>query len=106
MKESSMKTLSASLLILALALPVAAQQKSVNPIGQPETATPADSPTLSGSGTPGAVPLWVTSDTLGDSNIFQASNKNIGIGTKSPQGTLDVKGTINALGFTIGHNLF
>jgi len=97
-----MKSMSAVLLMLSLAITAIAQEKPVN--GKP-TAKVAGEPTLSGSGTPGHISLWVASDTLGDSNIIQ-SGQSIGIGTSSPKGALDVKGTINALGFTIGHNLF
>jgi len=97
-----MKSMSAILIILTLGISVLAQEKAVN---RDNTTKLAGQPTLSGSGTPGHVSLWVASDTLGDSAIVQ-SGQSIGIGTNSPKGALDVKGTINALGFTIGHNLF
>jgi len=95
-----MKSMSAVLLILTLAATAIAQEQAVN--GSTKL---AGQPTLSGSGTPGHISLWVASDTLGDSAIVQ-SGQSIGIGTNSPKGALDVKGTVNALGFTIGHNLF
>jgi hypothetical protein len=44
---------------------------------------------ISGSGTTNYVPLWTNASTLSSSVIFQ-SNGNLGIGTTSPQGPLDV----------------
>ena len=59
---------------------------------QPET-----SPT--GSGTADYVPLWTASGTLGNSGIFQAASGDIGIGTTTPGGPLEL-----ATGATGGAN--
>lgn len=44
----------------------------------------ANAQTVTGSGTPGFVPQFTGSSTVGNSNIFQASNGNIGIGSTFP----------------------
>ena len=52
--------------------------------------------TLSGGGTKDYVPLWLSSTALGNSKLFQSSAGNVGVGTKTPVATLDVKGAVNA----------
>lgn len=44
------------------------------------------------SGTPGFLPLWTSPTSLGDSVLFQNSGQ-LGLGTSTPQGALDVLGT-------------
>ncbi len=47
---------------------------------------------VTSGGTPHFIPLWTTTTNLGSSVIFQdAASDNIGIGTLSPQSTLDVR---------------
>lgn len=46
---------------------------------------------LAGAGTVGKIPKWVTADTIGDSIMTESSGR-IGIGTASPESTLDVNG--------------
>jgi len=61
---------------------------------------------VSGSGSTGAVPKFTGSSTIGNSVITE-SNGSIGIGTTSPQTTLDVNGSIRSLGssgFTFSSN--
>jgi hypothetical protein len=43
-----------------------------------------------GSGTTDYVPLWTASGALGDSNIYQAASGNVGIGTTTPAGPLEI----------------
>jgi|HubBroStandDraft_1064217.scaffolds.fasta_scaffold22107_2 hypothetical protein len=63
-------------------------------------ANPETSPTITGTGTTGAVPVWTGSSTLGSSVITESGTK-VGIGTATPATTLDVngpstlKGTVN-----------
>jgi hypothetical protein len=52
---------------------------------------------LSGNGNKNYVPLWLSKHELGNSRIFQTAG-NVGIGTTSPQATLDVDGVVNASG--------
>jgi len=50
---------------------------------------------VDGSGTPRRFPLWVDSNTIGNSNIFQPLNSgNIGIGTTTAAKLLDVEGDV------------
>jgi hypothetical protein len=49
---------------------------------------------VTGSGTANHIPLWTGSVTLGNSVMFQTSNR-IGIGTTTPTVRLDVNGTLN-----------
>jgi len=55
----------------------------------------ATAQTVTGSGTAGNVPVFTGSSTLGSSPIT-LSGSNVGIGTTSPEETLDVFGTIEA----------
>jgi hypothetical protein len=50
---------------------------------------------LSGVGKTNYVPLWLSPTKLGNSNLFQAKNGNVGVGTTSPAANLDVNGTSN-----------
>ena len=47
-------------------------------------------PVVMGQGTPNYVPIWTGHNTIGNSVLFQ-SDGNIGVGTTSPQATLDVE---------------
>jgi hypothetical protein len=53
---------------------------------------------VDGSGTSGRLPLWTSTSTIGNSNLFQTGGK-IGLGTTSPSATLNVVGT-NGSGLT------
>jgi|HubBroStandDraft_4_1064222.scaffolds.fasta_scaffold881139_1 hypothetical protein len=47
---------------------------------------------LSGSGKTDFVPRWLSASKLGNSDIFEATSGNVGIGTTAPAVTLDVNG--------------
>jgi hypothetical protein len=67
---------------------------STLPLGGAPSVVVSNPPTVigvSGSGTSGYLPLWSTSNSLGNSIMFQNSNK-IGIGTASPSSLLTVAG--------------
>ncbi|HEY1659826.1 MAG TPA: DNRLRE domain-containing protein [Candidatus Sulfotelmatobacter sp.] len=49
---------------------------------------------ITGTGTVNSLPLFATPTSVASSNVFQ-SGLNIGIGTTTPQATLDVNGNIN-----------
>lgn len=53
---------------------------------------PAAPLTVGGSGTTNFIPIWTNSTMLGNSTIFQSTAGNVGIGTATPAGKLDVKG--------------
>jgi trimeric autotransporter adhesin len=50
---------------------------------------------ITGSGTANSLPLFATNTSVASSNVFQGLTGNIGIGTATPQATLDVNGNIN-----------
>ena len=49
---------------------------------------------VGGTGTTNYIAIWISSTTLGNSNIYQ-SGSNLGIGTTTPTSTLDVAGDVN-----------
>ena len=72
--------------LLVCVLPVAAQQPA---------STDEPGAAVSGSGTTDFIPIWTNSTTLGSSVLFQSgtgAKAKLGIGTKTPASTLDVKG--------------
>jgi hypothetical protein len=64
--------------------------------------TNAWSAKLDGSGTAGYLPKFTTSGTLGDSALFSDAAGKVGIGTTNPVYKLDVAGSFNATGITVG----
>jgi hypothetical protein len=53
---------------------------------------PLTSPTITGTGTTGYLPIWTGASTLGNSVIAESGTK-VGIGTAAPASTLDVVGS-------------
>ncbi|MGA8149527.1 MAG: hypothetical protein WB952_01010 [Terriglobales bacterium] len=53
---------------------------------------------VTGSGTANSIPIWTGTTVLGDSNLSQASNGNVGIGISKPSTKLDVKGSAKIRG--------
>jgi hypothetical protein len=70
-------------------VPAVGQSTASSSIGGDTNRPITDS--LSGSGTPHFVPLWLSKTTLGNSSIFQ-SGPSIGMGTKTPGAKLAVHG--------------
>lgn len=87
-----------SLLVIGCAMPLFAQQ--------PASAGSADesavvAATVAGTGTTDFIPLWTNSTTLGNSALFQTGSgttAKVGINTKTPASTLDVKGAATIRG--------
>jgi len=48
---------------------------------------------ISGTGTTNFIPKWTGASALGNSTLFQSTAGNVGLGTTTPAGKLDVKGT-------------
>jgi hypothetical protein len=53
-------------------------------------------PMLSGAGNAYSIPLWTGSSTLGNSELYQSSAGDMGVGTNAPASAFDVNGYINA----------
>jgi len=51
---------------------------------------PGNAQNVTGSGTANTVPLFTSNNTIGNSNIFQSPEGNIGIGTTNPQFPLHI----------------
>ena len=64
----------------------------------PEAGTGKTVKTNSPYGTANYLPLWTSSSTIQNSNVFQSGAGNVGIGTATPGATLDVHGTGNFSG--------
>jgi hypothetical protein len=74
----------------AMAQALAAQASRVT---TPSAASPTSATSKpTGSGTKDYLPLWTSSSQLGNSVLYQTDSK-IGLGTKTPGATLEVKGT-------------
>ena len=70
-----------------------ASRQDVSPMGSP----------ILGDGTRNYIPIWVKTNYLQSSVIYQDANKNIGVGTTTPAAALDVNGNINtAMTYQIG----
>jgi hypothetical protein len=74
----------------AMAQALAAQASRVTPAAAAPPTSATSKPT--GSGTKDYLPLWTSSSQLGNSVLYQTDSK-IGLGTKTPGATLEVKGT-------------
>jgi len=74
----------------AMAQALAAQASRVTPPAAAPPTSATSKPT--GSGAKDYLPLWTSSSQLGNSVLYQADSK-IGLGTKTPGATLEVKGT-------------
>jgi hypothetical protein len=48
------------------------------------------------SGTANFLPLFTSATAVGNSNVFQSTSGNVGLGTTTPQVALDVNGSVNA----------
>ena len=59
-------------------------------------------PGLTGYGTANYIPIWKSTNTIGNSNLFQAGG-NVGIGTQAPGSILEVDGN-NGQGIISGYN--
>jgi hypothetical protein len=66
----------------------------------PSTKTSPALAAITGSGTANQVTKWVGPSKLGNSNIFDGPNGNVGINTTSPTARLDVHGTAHIRGTT------
>lgn len=73
-----------------------------SPLGLAQSGTPTIDPPVGGSGKKDYVPLWLGSNKLGNSVIYQSGGQ-VGVGTITPGAALDVNGAINAgTGFNLG----
>jgi hypothetical protein len=52
---------------------------------------------VTGSGTANFVPLWTTTTNIGNSQLFQSTAGNVGLGTSNPGAKLDIVGAANTL---------
>jgi hypothetical protein len=86
-----------------LAAPATASSTSM-PTAFARSASPADAPAgtdVTGSGTADFIPLWTTTSNIGNSVLFQSGSgatAKVGINTKTPGATLDVRGAANVEG--------
>ena len=90
--------LPASAFLLAAQAAGTSSTSSADTSSSSSSAAPA---AVGGSGMADYVPLWTNGNTLGDSVLYQSgtgSTAKIGINTKTPSATLDVKGGANIQG--------
>lgn len=78
-------------LALCLLTSVAQGQESTRAAPDDSATTSSAAAAVKGRGTPNFIPLWIGARTLGNSILFQAGN-SVGVGTRTPQATLDVTG--------------
>jgi trimeric autotransporter adhesin len=106
MKKVHVVVYSALLLLFSSALSQAQQSLASTRNGDSKAGSQAVS-NVSGTGTKDYVPLWLSGSSQGNSNIFQSSGGELGIGTTVPAATLDVNGVVNAAtSFNLGGSLF
>lgn len=67
------------------------QEATRTALAEGPTTSSDDRGAVKGSGTANYIPLWTGVKTLGNSIVFQASD-SVGVGTTTPQATLDVTG--------------
>src|ERR1035437_6359339 len=97
---------SALLLLFCSALSQAQQRLASTRNGDSNAGSQTGS-NVSGTGTKDYVPLWLSGSSQGNSNIFQSSAGELGIGTTAPAATLDVNGVVNAAtSFNLGGSPF
>jgi len=83
----------------------ASPQSTSQNLGRPQQAVANGSSavaSIGGSGTTNFIPIWTGSTTLGNSALFQTgtgTGAKIGLGTKAPTATLDIRGSENIVGF-------
>jgi hypothetical protein len=80
------------LFVLSLALFCLAASAQSQSTSTPALKDATDSASVKGSGTVNFIPKWTGTRSLGNSVLFQ-SGGNVGVGTTTPQSTLDVAGT-------------
>jgi hypothetical protein len=74
-------------------LPPSAFLKAAAPGGASSANLNVPGAAITGTGTANHITKWLSPTKLGNSNIFDGSAGNVGIGTTSPGATLDVNGT-------------
>jgi len=96
-KEIRVKTRMVCIVIALLFTELLAVAQETATSMAPSSPNGGDRDALRGNGNKNYVPLWLSKKELGNSLIFQTAG-NVGIGTTSPQATLDVDGVVNASG--------
>ena len=88
--------------MLAISIASAQNTSSSSNGTQKQTSSLPLGPIIGGDGTPNYIPLWRASTYLQNSVLYQ-SGGNVGLGTTTPQATLDVNGSVNVTsGYKMG----
>lgn len=91
-----------TLLVLCFVYLCSAQEPSATPPAK--SSIGIDGPIIGGDGNANYIAVWRTSNYLQSSVLYQTGGK-VGLGTTSPQATLDVNGTVNsATTYKVGGN--